>query len=63
MGQYNPMRGSSNYYKGMRVQNMNKETMQETMEREMQEAMAMMIRANRAIDRLFNMQEGEEEDE
>lgn len=37
--------------------------MQETMEREMQEAMAMMIRANRAIDRLFNMQEGEEEDE
>jgi len=47
----------------MRVQNMNKETMQETMEREMAEAMAMMIRANRAIDRLFNMQEGEEEDE
>lgn len=38
---------------------MSQETMQEMMEREMAEAIAMMNRANRAIDRLFNTQEGE----
>jgi hypothetical protein len=42
---------------------MSQETMEETMKREMAEAMAMMIRANRAIDRLFNTEEREEEDE
>lgn len=33
--------------------------MEETMKRELEEAVAMMNRANRAIDRLFNMEEGE----
>lgn len=42
---------------------MSQETMQETMEREMAEAIAMMNRANRAIDRLFNTEEIEEEDD
>lgn len=38
------------------------ETMEETMKRELEEAVTMMNRANRAIDRLFNTQEGEGED-
>lgn len=39
------------------------ETMKETMEREMAEAIAMMNRANRAMDRIFNTQEREDEDD
>lgn len=35
------------------------ETMQEMMEREKAEAVAMMNRANRAMARIFNMEEGE----
>ena len=42
---------------------MNGETMKEMMDKELAEAIAMMNRANRAIDRLFNTQEREEEDE
>ena len=38
-----------------------KETMQETMEREKAEAIATLNRANRALGRIFNIQEGEEE--
>lgn len=56
------MRRSSYPCQGLRVPTMS-ETMKETMEREMAEAIAMMNRANRAIDRLFNAEEREEEDE
>lgn len=35
----------------------------ETIDKEMAEAIAMMKRANRAIDRIFNTEEGEEENE
>lgn len=38
------------------------ETMQETMEREKAEAVAMMNQANRALERIFNLEE-ENEDE
>jgi hypothetical protein len=37
------------------------ESMQEMMEREMAEAVATLNKANRALDRLFNTQEGEGE--
>ncbi len=39
------------------------ESMQEMMEREKAEAIAMMRRANSVMSRLFNMEEGEGEDE
>jgi hypothetical protein len=39
------------------------ETMQETMEREKAEAIATLNRANRALDRIFGIQEKENEDE
>jgi hypothetical protein len=38
------------------------ETMQEMMEREMAEAIATLNKANRAFDRLFGTQEGEDEE-
>ncbi len=38
-----------------------KETMQETMERERAEAIAMLTRANSALSRIFNVEEGEGE--
>ena len=44
----------------VRVQSMSE---RETIDREMAEAIAMMKRANRAIDRIFNTEEGEEENE
>lgn len=44
------------------MQNMS-ETMQEIMERELQEAIATLNRANSALSRIFNTEEGEEEDE
>jgi diadenosine tetraphosphate (Ap4A) HIT family hydrolase len=56
------MRRPSSTSERVRVPTMS-ETMQEMMEKEMAEAIAMMNRANRAIDRLFNTQEGEGEDE
>ena len=43
---------------------MNKgETMQETMEREKAEAIATLNRANRALERIFGVQEEEEDNE
>lgn len=38
------------------------ETMQETMKREMDEAIAMLTRANNALSRIFNVEEGESEE-
>lgn len=38
------------------------ETMKETMEREKAEAIAMLNRANSALSRIFNVEEGEEEE-
>lgn len=39
------------------------ETMKETMDKELAEAIATLNRANRALGRLFNTEEREEEDE
>lgn len=39
------------------------ETMQEMMEREKAEAIATLMKANRALDRIFGIQEEEEENE
>ena len=39
------------------------ETMQETMEREKAEAIATLNRANRALERIFGVQEEEEDNE
>jgi hypothetical protein len=39
------------------------ETMQETMEREKAEAIATLNRANRALGRIFNLEEEENDDE
>ena len=39
------------------------ETMQETMEREKAEAIATLKRANRALSRIFGIEEGEGDDE
>jgi len=39
------------------------ETMQETMKREQEEMLATLTRANNALSRIFNMEEGEDEDE
>lgn len=36
---------------------MTQETMQERMKRENEEAIAMLMRANRALDRIFNLEE------
>jgi hypothetical protein len=36
-----------------------KETMQETMKREQEEMLATLMRANSALSRIFNMEEGE----
>lgn len=36
-----------------------KETMEETMKREQEDALATLMRANRALERIFNMEEGE----
>jgi len=46
----------------MRVQDM-KETMEETTNREQEEMLATLMRANGALSRIFNMEEREEEDE
>jgi len=54
------MRRSSSTSERMWVQDMS-ETMQEMMEREIAEAIATLNKANRALDRLFNTQEGESE--
>ena len=40
-----------------------KETMEELMNQELNEAIATLNRANSALSRLFNVEEGEEEDE
>lgn len=45
---------------GMRVPTMN-ETMQETMAREQAEALATLMKANRAFERIFGVQEEEED--
>jgi hypothetical protein len=39
------------------------ETMEETMKREQEEMLATLTRANSALSRLFNVEEGEEEGE
>lgn len=52
------MRRSSCPCQRLRMPTMS-ETMKDMMEREMAEAIAMMNRANRAMDRIFNTQEGE----
>ena len=58
------MRRSSRTGQGMRVLTMNEgETMQETMEREKTEAIATLNRANRALGRIFNLEEEENDDE
>ena len=58
------MRGSLAPSNRLRVQNMREgETMQETMEREKAEAIATLNRANRALDRIFGIQEEENENE
>jgi hypothetical protein len=46
----------------MRVQNMS-ESMEQLMEKEIAEAIATLNKANRALDRLFNTQEGEGDNE
>lgn len=38
------------------------ETMQDTMKREQEEAIAMLMRANSALSRIFNTEEGESEE-
>jgi hypothetical protein len=40
-----------------------KETMEETMKREQEEMLATLMRANGALSRIFNMEEGEGDDE
>ena len=55
------MRRSSSTSERVRVQDMS-ETMQEMMEREMAEAIATLNKANRALDRLFNTQEGDNDE-
>jgi hypothetical protein len=39
------------------------ETMEETIKREQEEMLATLMRANSALSRIFNMEEGEEENE
>jgi len=43
----------------MRVQDM-KETMEETTKREQEEMLATLMRANGALSRIFNMEEGDD---
>ena len=60
----NYLRGSSCTSRRVRVPTMREgETMQETMEREKAEAIATLNRANRALSRIFGIEEGEGEDE
>ena len=48
----------------MRVPTMREgETMQETMKREQEEMLATLMRANSALSRIFNVEEGEGDDE
>ena len=55
------MRGSLSTGKGMRVFTMSeRETMQETMKREQEEAIASLMKANRALERIFGIEEEEE---
>ena len=56
------MRGSPSTSKRVRVQNMS-ETMQEMMAREQAEALATLMKANRALERIFGIEEGESDDE
>ena len=53
------MRGSLNNYQRVRVQDM---SMKETMDRELAEAIATLERANSALSRILNTEEGEEEE-
>jgi hypothetical protein len=55
------MRRPSSTSKGMWVQNMS-ETMQEMMAREQAEALATLMKANRALERIFGIEEGEEDE-
>ena len=55
------MRRSSSAGERLRVQDMN-ESMEQLMEREMAEAIATLNKANRALDRLFNTQEGDNDE-
>lgn len=58
------VRRSPSTSEGMRVPEMSKgESMEDLMNQELNEAIATLNRANRAIDRLFNTEEREEEDE
>ena len=54
------MRRSSSTGEGLRVPAMS-ESMEQLMEREIAEAIATLNKANRALDRLFNTQEGDGE--
>ena len=55
------LRGSPSKDFRMWVQDMS-ETMEQIMERELAEAIATLNKANRALDRLFNTQEGESDE-
>lgn len=55
------MRRSSSTGEGLRVQDMS-ESMEQLMEREIAEAIATLNKANRALDRLFNTQEGDNDE-
>jgi hypothetical protein len=58
------MRRSPSTRQRLRVLTMSeRETMQEMMEREKAEAIATLNKANRALDRIFGIQEGEDDDE
>lgn len=58
------MRRPSSTGERMRVPTMRDgETMQETMKREQEEMLATLMRANSALSRIFNVEEGEEDDE
>jgi hypothetical protein len=56
------MRRSSRSGQGLWVSIVS-ESMQETMKREQEELLATLTRANSALSRLFNVEEGEKEDE
>lgn len=55
------LRGSPSQYQRVRVLKMSeKETMQEQMKREQEQTLATLMRANRAFERIFGVQEEED---
>ena len=57
------MRRSPSTGQGLWVPTMKGETMEETMKREQAEAIATLMKANRALDRIFGIQEEENKNE